>query len=64
MIDLHRYDPVIANVVLRNLPVDDIVLVMRYSSVDTDPKHVEAFTLMLMGLRETCQIRLINYTKF
>lgn len=64
MSDSLGYDPIIANSVLRNLPVDDIVLVMRHRNVDTGLKQVEAFTLMLMGLRETCHIRLINYTKF
>jgi len=55
---LQGYDPVIANAVLRNLSIDDIVLVMRRSN-----KPTEAYTLMLMGLRETCLIRLTNHTK-
>ena len=62
-----EYNPIIADIVLRYLSVDDIVLVMRArDNVDASsvPK-IEAFTLMLMGLKETCQIRLqlTDYTK-
>lgn len=64
MLNPQGYDPVLATAVLRNLSVDDIVLVMVYRNVDADSGlRIGAFTLMLMGLKETCQIRLTNHTK-
>lgn len=64
MSDPQGYNPIIADAVLRNLSVDDIVLVMHNAVASSVPK-IEAFTLMLMGLKETCQIRLqlTDYTK-
>lgn len=64
MLNPQGYDSVLATTVLRNLSVDDIMLVMVYRNVDADSGlRIGAFTLMLMGLKETCQIRLADHTK-
>lgn len=58
----HEYDPALAKTILRNLSDEDIMLVMHRKNVDSDPK-LDAFIPMLMGLRETCQMRLTDYTR-
>lgn len=64
MFNPQGYDSVLATAVLRNLSVDDIILVMTCRNVDADSGlRIGAFTLMLMGLRETCQIRLTDHTR-
>lgn len=58
----HEYNATLATTILRNLSDEDIMLVMYRRNIDLDPK-LDAFIPMLMGLKETCQIRLTDYTK-
>lgn len=58
----HEYNATLATTILRNLSDEDIMLVMYRRNIDLDPK-LDAFIPMLIGLKETCQIRLTDYTK-
>lgn len=58
----YEYNATLATTILRNLSDEDIMLVMYRRNIDLDPK-LDAFIPMLMGLKETCQIRLTDYTK-
>ncbi|KKN07892.1 hypothetical protein LCGC14_1062270 [marine sediment metagenome] len=58
----HEYNAALATAILQNLSDEDIMLVMHRRNVDSDPK-LDAFIPMLMGLKETCQIHLTDYTR-
>lgn len=58
----HEHNAALATAILRNLSDEDIMLVMHRRDIELDPK-LDAFVPMLMGLKETCQIRLTDYTR-
>ncbi len=58
----HKYDAALAKTILQNLSDEEIMLVMHRIDIDIDPK-LGAFIPMLMGLKETCQMTLTDYTR-